>query len=220
SYGKGTIQEIFPLPFRMGLLRITDASFWRPSGIPIHRWHDATENDTWGIFPNQGFEVPLTSVQKLLTGWLQDLRSSSRLDDLTVSTQIVLEQISKIKTLFEQNPNAVQENMEAIQSPLHPSVLMDGTEPQGTAPYYDPQLDRAIVFLTAPDESVTHSASAESPAPPSPDPVSEVTESLSTTSDAPVPPVSRNPLNTSNKTGTEDMAVTSEHSNPDSPSVQ
>ena len=37
SYGKGTIQEILELPCNSGVLLMTTASFWRPSGVPINR---------------------------------------------------------------------------------------------------------------------------------------------------------------------------------------
>ncbi|MFZ5829872.1 MAG: S41 family peptidase [Planctomycetota bacterium] len=67
SYGKGTVQEVISLPEGQGTLRLTTASYWRPSGKNIHRRRDATEADTWGVLPNEGYQVPLdeATVQKL-----------------------------------------------------------------------------------------------------------------------------------------------------------
>jgi carboxyl-terminal processing protease len=58
--GKGTVQEIIDLPEGLGSLKLTTASYWRPSGKEIRRKRDATEADDWGVKPNPGFEVKLT----------------------------------------------------------------------------------------------------------------------------------------------------------------
>src|SRR5262245_56284455 len=41
-------------------LKLTTASYWRPSGKNIHRFPDAKESDEWGVKPDPGYEVPLT----------------------------------------------------------------------------------------------------------------------------------------------------------------
>ena len=41
SYGKGTIQEIIDLESGCGAMKLTTASYWRPSGRNIARPHDA-----------------------------------------------------------------------------------------------------------------------------------------------------------------------------------
>ncbi|MDO5552746.1 MAG: S41 family peptidase [Planctomycetia bacterium] len=76
SYGKGTIQELFMLPYNMGLLRLTDASFWRPNGLMLHRKKTSLPTDVWGVSPNDGCDVPITSFQKMLTQLRRDVRTS------------------------------------------------------------------------------------------------------------------------------------------------
>jgi len=57
SYGKGTVQELIDLEPGEGILKLTTASYWRPSGQNIHRTKDAKEEDPWGVSPNPGYEV-------------------------------------------------------------------------------------------------------------------------------------------------------------------
>ncbi|TWU00924.1 S41 family peptidase [Stieleria varia] len=60
SYGKGTVQEILPLQFGRSALRLTVARYYRPNNQNIHRADDATEDDVWGVKPDEGFLIPMT----------------------------------------------------------------------------------------------------------------------------------------------------------------
>src|SRR5204862_184626 len=60
SYGKGSVQNIIEMKepeSRTSALKLTTASYWRPSGKNIHRFPDSKEADEWGVKPNPGFEV-------------------------------------------------------------------------------------------------------------------------------------------------------------------
>lgn len=57
TWGKGTVQEVIDLEGGQGALKLTTASYWRPSGKNIHRLKDATEDDDWGVRPDEGYEV-------------------------------------------------------------------------------------------------------------------------------------------------------------------
>lgn len=59
SYGKGSVQNIIPLQSGPGAsaLKLTTASFWRPSEKNIHRFPEASDEDDWGILPDEDFEV-------------------------------------------------------------------------------------------------------------------------------------------------------------------
>ena len=59
TYGKGTVQEIVDLPGGEGAIKVTTASYWRPSEKNINRSKDAGENDEWGVKPDLGYEVKL-----------------------------------------------------------------------------------------------------------------------------------------------------------------
>jgi carboxyl-terminal processing protease len=59
TYGKGTVQEVINLEEDQGMLKLTTASYWRPSGRDINRPKNAEADRDWGVTPNKGFEVPL-----------------------------------------------------------------------------------------------------------------------------------------------------------------
>jgi carboxyl-terminal processing protease len=60
TYGKGTVQQLLPMESGKSLLKLTSASFWRPSGANIHRAPDAAESAKWGVSPDPGYEVRLS----------------------------------------------------------------------------------------------------------------------------------------------------------------
>lgn len=59
SFGKGSVQNVIPLEGGRSAMKLTMASYWRPSGKNIHRHTDAKEEDDWGVMPNQGYQVSL-----------------------------------------------------------------------------------------------------------------------------------------------------------------
>ncbi len=63
TFGKGTVQELIPLEAGQGILKLTTASYWRPSEKNIHRRRDAGEDDDWGVRPNKGYEVEVDNDQ-------------------------------------------------------------------------------------------------------------------------------------------------------------
>jgi carboxyl-terminal processing protease len=60
SFGKGHVQDVRPLPSGAGHLKMTTANYYLPSGRNIHKSPDST---TWGVDPNPGFFIPLTTAQ-------------------------------------------------------------------------------------------------------------------------------------------------------------
>jgi carboxyl-terminal processing protease len=59
SFGKGTVQQLLPLG--NGLLKLTWASFWRPSGANIQRDAAASSNSVWAVTPDAGYERKLSA---------------------------------------------------------------------------------------------------------------------------------------------------------------
>jgi carboxyl-terminal processing protease len=61
SYGKGSVQNIFELDDGNSVLKLTVASYYRPSGENIHRFRHSKTSDKWGVSPDPGCEVKLGS---------------------------------------------------------------------------------------------------------------------------------------------------------------
>jgi carboxyl-terminal processing protease len=65
SYGKGSVQNIIPMESQASALKLTTASYWRPSGKNIHRFPDSKETDEWGVKPDAGFEVKVADEERV-----------------------------------------------------------------------------------------------------------------------------------------------------------
>ena len=65
TWGKGSVQNVIELEGGDSALKLTTASYHRPSGENIHRFPGAQESDVWGVSPNEDFEVTFDSEQHL-----------------------------------------------------------------------------------------------------------------------------------------------------------
>jgi carboxyl-terminal processing protease len=67
TYGKGSVQNIIEMHegAAASALKLTTASYWRPSGQNIHRFPDSKDSDEWGVKPDAGFEVPMKDEERL-----------------------------------------------------------------------------------------------------------------------------------------------------------
>lgn len=66
SYGKGSVQNVIRMEGGSSALKLTTASYWRPSGKNIHRFPDAKETDEWGVKPNDaGYKLTAASIATL-----------------------------------------------------------------------------------------------------------------------------------------------------------
>ncbi|MSU76734.1 MAG: S41 family peptidase [Gemmataceae bacterium] len=65
SFGKGSVQNLIEMEDSQTALKLTTASYWRPSGRNIHRFPDSKDTDEWGVKPSKGYEVKLTDEERL-----------------------------------------------------------------------------------------------------------------------------------------------------------
>jgi carboxyl-terminal processing protease len=63
SYGKGSVQNIIDLDGGKSVLKLTVASYYRPSGENIHRFHNSKPTDKWGVSPDPKLEVKLPNSE-------------------------------------------------------------------------------------------------------------------------------------------------------------
>lgn len=86
SWGKGTVQQVIPIEQGKSALKLTTASYWRPSGINIDRYDPtAKETGQWGVVPTEEYRVELSDEQifqnRRLRSYL-DLRGLVEEEDL------------------------------------------------------------------------------------------------------------------------------------------
>jgi carboxyl-terminal processing protease len=66
TYGKGSVQNIIPMEHETSALKLTTASYWRPSGKNIHRFPDSKDTDDWGVRPtDSGYRLAPASLTAL-----------------------------------------------------------------------------------------------------------------------------------------------------------
>ena len=53
TWGKGSVQRVIDLEEGRSALKLTTASYLRPNGHNIHRFPDFSEDDEWGVRPNE-----------------------------------------------------------------------------------------------------------------------------------------------------------------------
>ena len=155
SYGKGTVQNILPLQYGRSALRLTVARYYRPNGKNIHRGKDATEDDEWGVQPNEGLVVELDegSLAQLAKRWREASYPSLATTGNDKTENVV------------PNPNIGNTTEPEATSQTPPSDTQPDTstevghgEPSGGTPAsvdpsptsgleLDPQLRRAVEYL-------------------------------------------------------------------------
>ena len=72
TWGKGTVQHVIPVEGGRSVLRLTTASYWRPSNKNIHRFKQSEDTDSWGVMPSPGCEVKMD--KKDTSAWIEQRR--------------------------------------------------------------------------------------------------------------------------------------------------
>jgi len=76
SYGKGTVQDIIPIQYNKSLLKLTTASYWRPSNRHIDRNDKlAIQTQVWGVQPDEGFAIEISDEELI-----ENLRQRNSMD--------------------------------------------------------------------------------------------------------------------------------------------
>ncbi len=73
TWGKGSVQNVIEMEDGRSALKLTTASYRRPSGKNIHRFPDAKDTDEWGVHPDPNYEIKLADAEMLKL--MQDRRT-------------------------------------------------------------------------------------------------------------------------------------------------
>ncbi len=65
TWGKGSVQTLIQLDGGRSLLKLTTASYRRPSGKNIHRFPNAKDSDQWGVMPDAGHKIELADDEMI-----------------------------------------------------------------------------------------------------------------------------------------------------------
>ena len=77
SWGKGTVQNVIPIDKGRGAIKLTIASYWRPSGENIdRRVSEARGSKEWGVRPSAGLAVQIDEEQLFANMRMRNQRAS------------------------------------------------------------------------------------------------------------------------------------------------
>lgn len=65
SWGKGSVQNVIQIRGSSSALKLTTASYHRPSGKNIHRFPSAKKSDEWGVMPDKNYRVRFSTAELL-----------------------------------------------------------------------------------------------------------------------------------------------------------
>jgi len=89
TWGKGSVQNVVDLEEGKSALKLTTASYWRPSGKNIHRGPKDDESVEWGVKPNEGYEVKFSNDETfaLMEHWRERDIIRTRSEPMTTAPQ-------------------------------------------------------------------------------------------------------------------------------------
>jgi carboxyl-terminal processing protease len=139
SYGKGSVQNILDLEDGYSVLKLTVASYYRPSGENIHRFRNSKPTDKWGVSPDKGMEVKLSPMdyRRWAIGRYDRDQDASAKGHRRTSPAVADSATSKAAVPAEKpkaNANLAAERALAKRSRPHEVV----------GPFVDKQLDKAL----------------------------------------------------------------------------
>jgi carboxyl-terminal processing protease len=127
TWGKGSVQNVIELEGGRSALKLTTASYKRPSGKNIHRFEGDDDDDDWGVLPTEGYAIKLNGEQT------RRLIESRRERDIV---RIRPQGSVADKAPPDKNPDAGE--ADAAES---------GDVQQGGSGFVDPQLQKAREYL-------------------------------------------------------------------------
>jgi carboxyl-terminal processing protease len=134
SWGKGTVQNVIPIQRNQSALKLTTASYWRPSGKNIDRNDvESKKSQIWGVQPNDGFAIELSereSIENLRQINIRELR-----------TLVSAKELQYIRRLRRLQAEAFDEAVEARSNSDSPEI---GDDPANQEPHVDLPLQKAI----------------------------------------------------------------------------
>ncbi len=148
SYGKGSVQNIFELDDGNSVLKLTVASYYRPSGENIHRFKNAKTTDKWGVSPDKGCEVKLSTNEYIR--WFngrrdRDLAAGHRKTPAPKpEAEKAKPESAKPKT--EASKEKAQDKAEAKKEPEKPQAKRAASR-RSTGPFVDKPLDKALEVI-------------------------------------------------------------------------
>ncbi len=164
TWGKGTVQNVIPIRRGESALKLTTASYWRPSGKSIDRYDEISkQTNVWGVQPDNGFAIELDKsdvFENMRQRSIRDLRGLLTDQESEMINQLRVYQPPEESDDGDENngDENTGDELKPNDGPREPAAD-EATEPQDSeaapdepiGPYVDKALERAVEHL----ESIT-----------------------------------------------------------------
>jgi carboxyl-terminal processing protease len=146
SYGKGSVQNLIDLDGGNSVLKLTVASYYRPSGENIHRFPNAKATDKWGVTPDKGAEVKLAPSEFIR--WFVARRDRDR--DALAKGHRKTPAPEKGKAADDgEKTRGKAERKKDQKKDAETAPAKKATAQPAARPYVDKQLDKALEIIRA-----------------------------------------------------------------------
>jgi carboxyl-terminal processing protease len=147
SYGKGSVQNLIDLDGGNSVLKLTVASYYRPSGENIHRFPNAKSTDKWGVTPDKGAEVKL--VPSEFMRWYVARRERDRDSLAKGHRKTTAPENTKAASADEKPQSKTNGKNEPKKDAPKAGENKNRARPFGGGAYVDKQLDKALEIIRA-----------------------------------------------------------------------
>ncbi len=150
TWGKGSVQNLIPLENNHSALKLTTSSYYRPSGKNIHRFPNAKEEDEWGVHPDDGYEVKMSSRE--LVALLEDRRRRDRIAPKETATTQREETATAAPATPENAPASEASKSEDGEKEATDAATAEQTtekESKPSPPFEDRHLVLAVEYLSS-----------------------------------------------------------------------
>lgn len=147
TWGKGSVQNVIRMENGESALKLTTASYHRPSGVNIHRFPDMVPEDKWGVTPDEGYLIKLSREERIAISRQRSGRDILRQQKEKVTKDV--EEPSSRSTKgdtpghdkAEDGPDAATKNSERDNEDA------DDEEVTEKVPAKDRHLDAAVAYI-------------------------------------------------------------------------
>lgn len=141
TWGKGSVQNVIELEDGASALKLTTASYHRPSGKNIHKLDGASDDDDWGVRPDKDYELRLTDRE--MAQLLQNRRQRDILSPKPPATG------PRASAAATSNASGGSQSPSAESKPPAPAAKPSETmTASGDINVVDPQLRMALEYLS------------------------------------------------------------------------
>ena len=128
SWGKGSVQNVIELEGGDSALKLTTASYHRPSGKNIHRFPGAKDTDEWGVSPDEGFLVAFSTPEERQQYFINRKTRDVPRDEPPPETDFVDAQLAKAVDYVTGTMSADDEPAEPESKPADSETKPDEPE--------------------------------------------------------------------------------------------